>query len=115
MTESEEVQLEKAREDAQKLIEKGEALKRLLANPDYQLIISEGYFKEYPRMIAEAIANNTGAYDADVLCTSLKAINTLKGYEFRVASGLDAGIAELKAIDDLIANSVNDTEYEDEE
>ena len=83
-------------------------LKRLLKNPDYILVISEGYFKEYPKEIAEAIANNTGAYDADVLCSHLKSINTLKGYEFRVAGNYDRGVQELLDIENTIASSVHD-------
>ena len=108
MTNEEIDYLEISKKHAQALINKGEALKRLLKNPDYILVISEGYFKEYPREIAEAIANNTGAYDADVLCSHLKSINTLKGYEFRVAGNYDRGVQELLDIENTIAGSVHD-------
>ena len=108
MTNEEIEYLEISKKQAQSLINKGEALKRLLKNPDYILVISEGYFKEYPREIAEAIANNTGAYDADVLCSHLKSINTLKGYEFRVAGNYDRGVQELLDIENTIASSVHD-------
>ena len=108
MTNEEIEQLEISKNQAKSLITKGEALKRLLKNPDYILVISEGYFKEYPKEIAEAIANNTGAYDADVLCSHLKSINTLKGYEFRVAGNYDRGVQELLDIENTIAGSVHD-------
>ena len=108
MTHEEIEQIEISKAEAEKAISKGEALKRLLKNPDYILVISEGYFKEYPREIAEAIANNTGAYDADVLCSHLKSINTLKGYEFRVAGNYDRGVQELLDIENTIASSVHD-------
>ena len=108
MTNEEIEQLEISKNQAKSLINKGEALKRLLKNPDYILVISEGYFKEYPKEIAEAIANNTGAYDADVLCSHLKSINTLKGYEFRVAGNYDRGVQELLDIENTIASSVHD-------
>ena len=108
MTNEEIEYLEISKKQAQSLIDKGEALKRLLKNPDYILVISEGYFKEYPKEIAEAIANNTGAYDADVLCFLLKSINTLKGYEFRVAGNYDRGVQELLDIENTIAGSVHD-------
>lgn len=108
MTNEEIEYLEISKKQAQSLINKGEALRRLLKNPDYILVISEGYFKEYPKEIAEAIANNTGAYDADVLCSHLKSINTLKGYEFRVAGNYDRGVQELLDIENTIAGSVHD-------
>ena len=108
MTNEEIEYLEISKKQAQSLIDKGEALKRLLKNPDYILVISEGYFKEYPKEIAEAIANNTGAYNADVLCSHLKSINTLKGYEFRVAGNYDRGVQELLDIENTIAGSVHD-------
>ena len=108
MTNEEIEYLEISKKQAQSLIDKGEALKRLLKNPDYILVISNGYFKEYPKEIAEAIANNTGAYDADVLCSHLKSINTLKGYEFRVAGNYDRGVQELFDIENTIAGSVHD-------
>ena len=108
MTNEEIEQLEISKKQAQSLINKGEALKKLLKNPNYILVISEGYFKEYPKEIAEAIANNTGAYDADVLCSHLKSINTLKGYEFRVAGNYDRGVQELLDIENTIASSVHD-------
>ena len=108
MTNEEIEQLEISKKQAQSLINKGEALKRLLKNPDYILVISEGYFKEYPKEIAEAIANNTGAYDADVLCSHLKSINTLKGYEFRVAGNDDRGVQELLEIENTIAGLVHE-------
>lgn len=108
MTNEEIEYLEISKKQAQSLINKGEALKRLLKNPDYILVISNGYFKEYPKEIAEAIANNTGAYDADVLCSHLKSINTLKGYEFRVAGNYDRGVQELFDIENTIAGSVHD-------
>ena len=108
MTNEEIEHLEISKNQAKSLINKGEALRRLLKNPDYILVISEGYFKEYPKEIAEAIANNTGAYDADVLCSHLKSINTLKGYEFRVAGNYDRGVQELLDIEDIIAGSVHD-------
>lgn len=99
-------QLEISREKANTVIEKGKALQRLLANPDYQLIISEGFFKEYPAKLAEAVANNTGAYDSDKLCEMLKGINVLKGYEFQIATNMSAGEQDLEDIETRIAESV---------
>ena len=112
MTAEEIEQIEISKELANKAIAKGEALKRLLSNPDYISVISEGFFKEYPRELAEAIANNTGSYDTNVLIKNLESINTLKGYEFRVANNYSAGIQSLNEIEEYIANSVNETEEE---
>ena len=108
MTNEEIESIEISRYNATLAVAKGEALKRLLDNPDYKLVISEGFFKEYPTEIALAIAGNTGAYDADALAEQLKGINVLKGYEFRVAGNHDAGLQDLKAIEDYIAKSVQD-------
>lgn len=108
MTNEEIEQLDISKEYAKSLINKGEALKRLLQNPDYKLVISEGYFKEYPREIAEAVANNTGGYDSDKLIENLKCINNLKGYEFMISAQYDAGIQTLQEIEDYIANSIKD-------
>ena len=108
MTNEEIEQLEISKKQAQSLINKGEALKRLLQNPDYILVISEGYFKEYPREIAEAVANNTGGYDSDKLIENLRSINNLKGSEVMISAQSDAGIQTLQEIEDYIANSIND-------
>lgn len=115
MTNEEIEQIEISKAEAEKAISKGEALKRLLENPDYKLVISEGFFKEYPNELALAIANNTGAYNSDVLVECLKGINVLKGYEFKVAGNCDAGVQDLKAIEDYIAQSTNSDDSEDEE
>ena len=101
-------QLEISREQAKKAIAKGEALQRLMNSDDYKLIISEGFFKTYPTDLGLAIANNTGAYDPSVLMKTLEGINTLKGYEFKIAMNMDAAIQDLNQIEELIANSVKE-------
>ena len=115
MTHEEIEQIEISKAEAEKAISKGEALKRLLENPDYKLVISEGFFKEYPNELALAIANNTGAYNSDVLVECLKGIYLLKGYEFKVACNCDAGVQDLKAIEDYIAQSTNSDDSENAE
>ncbi len=89
-------QLEVSNNMAKIAIAKGEALKRLLDNPDYKLVISNGYFKELPEEIAVAIANNTGGYDTDKLIEMLTQINGLKMYEFKVASNHSAALQTLE-------------------
>ena len=107
MTNEEIEQIEISKAEAEKAISKGEALKRLLSNPDYKLVISDGFFKDYATELGLAIANNTGAYNADILAEHLKGINILKGYEFKIAGNHDAGIQDLKAIEEYIAQSVD--------
>ena len=112
MTNEEIEQIEISKENAKKTIAKGEALKRLLANSDYKEIISDGFFKDYATQLAIAIANNTGAYDAKALCNSFEGINVLKGYEFKIANNYEAALQDLVDLDNLIANSVNQTDEE---
>ena len=112
MTNEEIEQIEISKENAKKTIAKGEALKRLLANNDYKEIISDGFFKDYATQIALAIANNTGAYNAETLCKSLEGINVLKGYEFSIANNYEAALQDLIDLDNYIANSVKETEEE---
>jgi len=78
-------------------VEIGEALKRLLDNPDYKKVITEGYLANYPKELGEAIAKNTGGYDTDKLIENLKGINTFVGYTFQVAANHTA--AEKTLID----------------
>ena len=78
----------------------------------FKEIISEGFFKDYATQLAIAVANNTGAYDATALCKSLEGINVLKGYEFKIANNYEAALQDLVDLDNLIANSVNQTEEE---
>ena len=112
MTNEEIEQIEISKENAKKTIAKGEALKRLLANPDYKEIISDGFFKDYATQLAIAIANNTGAYDAKALCKSLEGINVLKGYEFKIANNYEAALQDLVDLDNLIAESVKQADEE---
>jgi len=89
---TEEIELiEISNKEAQVAIDKGEALKRLLENPDYQLIVAEGFLKDYPKELGEAIATNTGAYDSDKLVELLKGINSFVGYTFQIAQNSMAG------------------------
>ena len=76
---------------AEAAIAKGEAHKRLLQNPDFKLVYLDGYCKEYPQEIAEAIATNTGAYDEAQLIVDLKAVTSFNKYGFQVASQFNAG------------------------
>lgn len=110
MTTEEIEKLEISKELANIAIKKGEALKRLLANPDYIEIISEGFFKSYPTELGLAIANNTGAYNPEHLLKTLGSINVLKGYEFQVATNYTAGLQDIEDINQYIAESVNNTE-----
>lgn len=86
MTHEELEQIEISNEYAKKAVNKGEALKRLLDNEDYKLIIVDGYMQQYAQDLGTAIATNTGAYDTEKLVENLKGINTFVGYTFRVAN-----------------------------
>ena len=103
MTAEELEQIEGSNKEAQAAIDKGEALKRLLANPDYQLIITEGFMKHYPEELGVAIATNTGAYDTDALVDLLKGINSFVGYTFQVAQNGMAGEQTLRDNEAYIA------------
>jgi len=78
-------------------VEIGEALKRLMDNPDYKKVITEGYLANYPKELGIAIAKNTGGYNTDILVENLKGINTFVGYTFQVAANHTA--AEKTLID----------------
>jgi len=89
--------------EATKAIEKGKAYKRLRDNPDFQLVYLEGYCKEYPRELAEAISENTGAYDETQLITDLKSVNTFNTYSFRIIATADAGEISIMENEALLA------------
>ena len=90
-------QVEEMKVLAEVAISKNEDLKWLQEQPQFQRIINEGYFKEYPREIADAIATNTGGYDEEALLEDLKAIKHLAPYFFKIVSAGDA--AEQSLID----------------
>ena len=92
------------------VVRKGEALQRLLENPDYKLIIREGFFKEYPEKLGVAIATNTGAYDESKLFEHLKGINTLIGFEKQIALNHEVATQELIDNEELLANITLDSE-----
>ena len=81
---------------AEAAVAKGEAYKRLLSNPDYQLVIQEGYYSEYPKEAAENLAKNTGAYDDDALVRAIKAPQELSIYTFGIIAVADAGEAAIE-------------------
>lgn len=90
---------------AREAVAKGEALKRLMENEDYKLIVSEGYINEYPKALGTAIAQNTGVYDTDKLVETLKAINSFVGYTFQVGANYHEGLQTLADNSDYVANS----------
>lgn len=103
MTQEELEQIEISNEEAKVAIKKGEAFKRLLANPDYQLFITQGYLDEYPKELGSALAKNTGAYDDDQLVLALKGTNQFIKYGFRVANAHQAAIQTITDNDAYIA------------
>lgn len=48
--------------EAQKLIERGEALQRLLNNPDFAEIVGTGYYTEEPARLAGLLGDIGGSY-----------------------------------------------------
>jgi len=113
MTAEEIEQIEISNQEAKKAIEKGEALKRLLENPDYKLIIAEGFMQEYPKELGLAIAGNTGAYDTDALVELLKGINTIVGYTFQVASNHMAAEQTIRDNEEYIAQQTAEVKSEE--
>ena len=110
MTNEELELIEVSNKEAQAAIDKGEALKRLLANPDYKLIVSEGFMKDYPKELGEAIATNTGAYDTDKLVELLKGVNSFIGYTFQVAQNSMAGEQTIRDNEAFIAQEATEEE-----
>lgn len=88
--EQEIAQIQEMNSEAKVAIARNDAYKRLLDNADYKLIILDGYCKQYPKELAEAIVGNTGAYDTDTLVENLKAINTFHGYGFQIINTASA-------------------------
>ena len=103
MTNEELEQIEISNKEAQAAIEKSEALKSLLEDPRYKLIISEGFLKTYPEELGIAIATNTGAYDPDALVDLLKGVNSFVGYTFQVVQNGRAGEQTLRDNEAYIA------------
>lgn len=93
-------QLELQKEEALVHLQKGEALKRLQANPDYIALISEGFITDYSAKLGQAIAKNTGAYDSEGLCTTLKGINTLVGYTAQIGLNYQMAVQTIQEIDE---------------
>lgn len=100
--------LELQREEAVQAVNKGEALKRLMSNPDYQLIISDAFLVEYPRDMADAIVKNTGAYDSDVLANNIKALNVFVGFTMKIGADYNHAVASIEQIDDMLNGTLDD-------
>ena len=100
--------LELQREEAVQAVNKGEALKRLMGNPDYQLIISDAFLVEYPRDMADAIVKNTGAYDSDVLANNIKAINVFVGFTMKIGADYNHAVASIEQIDNMLNGTLDD-------
>ena len=105
ITQEELDEIEISNQYAKEAVEKGEALKRLLENEDYKLVISEGYMKSYPQDLGLAIASNTGAYDTDRLLKDLNGINSFVSYIFRISNMYDEARQTLKDNEDYIAEN----------
>jgi hypothetical protein len=101
-------QIEISNDEAKKVIEKSEALKRLMDNEDYKLIILEGFLNEYPKELGLAIAKNTGAYDSDKLTDLLKGVNSFVGYTHQVVQNGLVAEQTIKDNEEFIKNSVSD-------
>ena len=101
-------QIEISNEESKLAIKKGEAFQRLLANPDYQLVITEGYLEEFPKELGSNIAKNTGAYDDDKLVLALKATNQFIQYGFRVAGNHQAAIQTIADNDAYVASQAEE-------
>lgn len=110
MTNEELELIEAQKQEAKVAIEKGEALKRLLDNPDYQLVIQEGFIVKYGEELGRSIAENTGQYDTDKLVANLRGIGAFTGYTFQVGANYNQGIQTVEGLDELIADSVNEDE-----
>ena len=104
--------LELQKEEAITAKETGEALKRLLANPDYQLVIKEKFLEEYPREMADAIVKNTGAYNADVLADNIKAINVFVGFTMKIGADYNYAIDDIAKIEAMLLNDGSDESEE---
>lgn len=97
--------IEVSNKEAKEAVAKGDALKRLMENEDYKLIIMDGYMDEYPKLLGTAIAKNTGEYDTDKLVDILKSINSFVGYTFQVSSNYHAALQTLADNAEYVANS----------
>ena len=100
--------LELQREEAVHAVNKGEALKRLMSNQDYQLIISDAFLVEYPRDMADAIVKNTGAYDSDVLANNIKALNVFVGFTMKIGADYNHAVDSIEQIDNMLNGTLAD-------
>jgi hypothetical protein len=67
--------------EQRKLIEKGKALDRLMANPDFQLVVLNGYIEAEATKLFSMLTDPNGAkVDRDELLLQLECINHFKGY-----------------------------------
>ena len=110
MTQEELTEVEAQMDEAKLAVKKGEAFKRLLANEDYQLVISEGYVKEYAKELGEAIATNTGQFDEPRLISNLKGINGFVEYGFKVAQNHNAAVETVAGLEALITEQASEGE-----
>lgn len=76
---------------AENAIARSADLKWLYEQEQFQRIMIEGYCKEYPKEIAEAIATNTGGYDEDALIADLKAVKHLTPYFIGITNAAEEG------------------------
>lgn len=63
-------------------ITKGEALERLMKNPDFKLVILDGYFEAETKKLFNLLVDPTGAspYTNDQINLKLAGISDFKGY-----------------------------------
>ena len=69
-------------DDQKLLIKKGEALQRLKNNPDFQLVIMDGYFDAEAEMLFSLLTNPISGkpIDRELILNQLDGIKHFKGY-----------------------------------
>jgi hypothetical protein len=84
-------------------IKRGEALERLKQNPDYQLIIEQGYIESESKKLFDTLTDPSGAsvYTAEQIHLKLEAISHFKSYV-----GTDDYIGEIKAAADAAPEAI---------
>jgi len=107
MTTEELEQIEDSTRAAKVAVERGEAFKRLLANEDYALVITQGYIQNHAAELGKSIALNTGAYDTNKLIEDLKGINSLVGYGFKISGAYHAALQTIQDNEEFIASGSN--------
>lgn len=103
-----ELELETAREFAKK----GDALERLLANADFNAIISEGYFKEHAYQLVElkAAPSRKGEAEQAAIIKSIDGIGELQQYFNAIRAMADNARAAIDqgnaAIDEITGGAI---------